>query len=104
MQRRCSSKRLPKIDASLADIWETRQQFRGRELCRTCRRRTAYWSRRKPRLANSILPSRQAHEVGIWSLRSNREKAAEMLRLIDAYDKFLEYKFTEQFHPAAEAR
>jgi len=34
MQRRCSSKRLPKIDASLADIWETRQQFRGQELCR----------------------------------------------------------------------
>jgi glycosyltransferase involved in cell wall biosynthesis len=45
----------------------------------------------------------RAHEGGIWSLRSNREKAAELHRLIEAYDKFLDYKFTEQFQQMAEA-
>jgi len=44
-----------------------------------------------------ILSMYRAHEGGIWSLRSTREQSAELCRLIESYDKFLDYKFSDEF-------
>src|SRR5262249_4802543 len=44
-----------------------------------------------------ILSVYRAHEGGIWSLRSNNEQFDELCHLIESYDKFLDYKFSDEF-------
>ena len=44
-----------------------------------------------------ILSMYRAHEGGISSLRSSKEQFAELCRLIESYDKFLDYKFFAEF-------
>jgi glycosyltransferase involved in cell wall biosynthesis len=43
-----------------------------------------------------ILSIYRAHEGGIWSMKSNAEHTSELRRLIECYDKFLDYRFTHE--------
>src|ERR1041385_5528384 len=53
-----------------------------------------------------LLSIYRAHKSGIFSLLSNQEQFTELCRLIEPYDKVLDYKFTGQFQKmkAASAR
>ena len=54
-----------------------------------------------------IMSVYRAHEGGIWSMKSEAEKASELNRLIESYDKFLDHRYTNEFqrsvvrHPLA---
>lgn len=44
-----------------------------------------------------ILSVYRVHPGGIWSLKSQAELSSELSRLLDLYDKFLEFKYQKEF-------
>jgi glycosyltransferase involved in cell wall biosynthesis len=44
-----------------------------------------------------VLSVYRTHPGGIWALKSRAEKESELQRLLDSYDKFLEFKYQKEF-------